>query len=76
MIRCWLGVTRYTTAFLLYPPIFANFDFDIYFKQRPQLSEQSLPHQWRSIDQTRYLAMVEKIYLVNHSHMEKKTFGW
>ena len=50
MIRCWLGVTRYTTAFLLYPPIFANFDFDIYFKQRPKLSEQSLPHQWCSID--------------------------
>ena len=28
----------------------ANLDFDIYFKQRPKLSEQSLPHQWRSID--------------------------
>ena len=34
---------------LLYPPIFANLDFDIYFKQRPELSEQTLPHQWRFI---------------------------
>ena len=40
---------RYTTVFLLYPPISANLDFDIYFKQRPKLSEQSLPHQWRFI---------------------------
>ena len=27
----------------------ANLNFDIYFKQRPKLSEQSLPHQWRFI---------------------------
>ena len=37
-----------STDFFFYPPITANLDFDILF-DKPKLSEQTLPHQWRFI---------------------------
>ena len=40
-----------STDFFFYPPITANLDFDIVF-DKPKLSEQTLPHQWRSFDQS------------------------
>ena len=41
----------------------ANLDFDIYFKQRPKLSEQSLPHQMSKTQKVKVGAVLPPLLL-------------
>ena len=47
-----------STDFFFYPPITANLYFDILF-DIPELSEQTLPHQWRLLYNWNYSKLTE-----------------